>query len=62
MDALVGGQLLAPIVMKNFHDPPPDWTQDPDWASPLTVSEVGLSPVQTHWAMPVVSALQDADG
>jgi hypothetical protein len=30
-DALVGGQLLAPMVMKNFHDPPPDWTHEPDW-------------------------------
>ena len=46
----------------NFHDddPPPACCHDPAWATPLTVSAVGLSPVQIQTVVPGAASLQSS--
>ena len=46
----------------NLHDddPPPACSHDPAWATPLTVSAVGLSPVQIQTVVPAAASLQSS--
>jgi hypothetical protein len=46
----------------NFHedDPPPAWTHDPAWATPLMVRAVGFSPVQIQTVVPGAASLQSS--
>jgi hypothetical protein len=42
----------------NDDDPPPACCHEPAWATPLTVSAVGLSPVQIQTVVPGAASLQ----
>ena len=53
---------LANHGEKNLYDddPPPDCCQDPACTTPLTVSAVGLSPVQIQTVVPGAASLQSS--
>ena len=48
------------VTNLNEDDPPPACCHDPAWATPLTVSAVGLSPVQIQTVVPGAASSQSS--